>query len=362
MLCQICYTPLEQSNTIKLPCDCISCSDCLTSWILTQTKELYFLTNQELPCITSTCKRRFKVEEIFDKLETVQQNELNTALFDVYLKKTDDISKCPNTNCSYAGVIDNSMFCQDKVECGACDTKWREHSHYNVTEKVKDFIWNRGMKRNEVLSGFWQEIFTRRCPNCSVSIQKNGGCNHMTCEKCKHEFCWLCDQKHRGHNLKTCRFAFLIKASLLILSFANLLCLTSMVDVLFQLLSWTFRLLMGGVAFNLWALTLGALVHLFQTKKSVYTPNGVKRIPRRESNMAYYWLGAALIGLMGIIKFFDMYFTVGVVACVELILAGLFKHKLKKLRTKLTRLGAMIRYIKRNKTIIYVYIKSYLFR
>jgi len=33
---------------------------------------------------------------------------------------------------------------------------------------------------------------TKRCPSCFVVIEKNGGCPHMTCRNCKHEFCWGC--------------------------------------------------------------------------------------------------------------------------------------------------------------------------
>jgi hypothetical protein len=30
------------------------------------------------------------------------------------------------------------------------------------------------------------------CPKCGVNIEKQGGCDHMTCRKCHHNFCWQC--------------------------------------------------------------------------------------------------------------------------------------------------------------------------
>jgi hypothetical protein len=33
---------------------------------------------------------------------------------------------------------------------------------------------------------------TKQCPNCQAPTQKNKGCNHMTCLKCKAGWCWIC--------------------------------------------------------------------------------------------------------------------------------------------------------------------------
>lgn len=43
----------------------------------------------------------------------------------------------------------------------------------------------------------WISAHTKECPKCHSTIEKNGGCNHMTCRKCKYEFCWVCMGKTR---------------------------------------------------------------------------------------------------------------------------------------------------------------------
>jgi ariadne-1 len=38
----------------------------------------------------------------------------------------------------------------------------------------------------------WIHVNTKECTKCNSTIEKNGGCNHMTCRKCQNEFCWVC--------------------------------------------------------------------------------------------------------------------------------------------------------------------------
>lgn len=47
---------------------------------------------------------------------------------------------------------------------------------------------------------------TKDCPKCHICIEKNGGCNHMQCYNCKHDFCWMClgDWKCHGSEYYEC--------------------------------------------------------------------------------------------------------------------------------------------------------------
>lgn len=55
----------------------------------------------------------------------------------------------------------------------------------------------------EVADALWISANTKRCPKCTTPIEKNEGCNHMTCRKCRHEFCWICMQAWALHDAST---------------------------------------------------------------------------------------------------------------------------------------------------------------
>jgi ankyrin repeat/IBR domain-containing protein 1 len=54
-------------------------------------------------------------------------------------------------------------------------------------------------------ANLWIVKNSKPCPNvkCKAPIQKNEGCNHMKCSKCKHEFCWVCREEWKKHNSAT---------------------------------------------------------------------------------------------------------------------------------------------------------------
>lgn len=52
---------------------------------------------------------------------------------------------------------------------------------------------------NDSETANWINLNTRVCPKCNYAIEKNGGCNHMTCRQCQYEFCWICQGKWSLH-------------------------------------------------------------------------------------------------------------------------------------------------------------------
>ncbi len=37
----------------------------------------------------------------------------------------------------------------------------------------------------------WLARHTKPCGGCGARIQRNGGCNHIVCTRCRRHFCWV---------------------------------------------------------------------------------------------------------------------------------------------------------------------------
>jgi ariadne-1 len=57
--------------------------------------------------------------------------------------------------------------------------------------------------RNESETANWILANTKKCPKCSIRIEKNQGCNHMTCRSCQYDFCWTCMGDWKAHGTST---------------------------------------------------------------------------------------------------------------------------------------------------------------
>ena len=58
---------------------------------------------------------------------------------------------------------------------------------------------------DEIANKLWLLANTKPCPVCKSPVEKNEGCNHMTCSNrnCRHEWCWICLKPWQLHGQAT---------------------------------------------------------------------------------------------------------------------------------------------------------------
>ncbi|GAM36597.1 ariadne homolog [Talaromyces pinophilus] len=125
------------------------------------------------------------------------KDRYKTLLTRTYVDDKDNLKWCPAPNCEFA--IDCGVKARDlnkivpTVHC-ACKHSFCFGCGLNDHQPPPCSLVKMWLKKCEDDSetANWISANTKECPKCLSTIEKNGGCNHMTCRKCKHEFCWMC--------------------------------------------------------------------------------------------------------------------------------------------------------------------------
>ena len=103
-------------------------------------------------------------------------------------------------SCAFSFCCECRLAWHGLAPCANLATRWR-----NADEQGREELRRKYGKSvvDEVESAEWMLKHTKPCPNCSTSVEKNGGCNHITCRHCNFEWCWLCNCKYQpGHYRK----------------------------------------------------------------------------------------------------------------------------------------------------------------
>lgn len=115
-----------------------------------------------------------------------------TMLHKTYVDDIQNLKWCPFPNCTNAvqcKVTQNQLEqIVPSVECSAhhhfCfGCSLAEHQPATCTVAK---LWLKKCADDSETAN-WIAAHTKECPKCNSTIEKNGGCNHMTCKKCKYE-------------------------------------------------------------------------------------------------------------------------------------------------------------------------------
>lgn len=100
---------------------------------------------------------------------------------------------CPSVDCTYAIKVAYVESRPVRCKCGhefcfVCGENWHDPVKCRWLKK-----WIKKCDDDSETSN-WIAANTKECPKCNVTIEKDGGCNHMVCknQNCKHDFCWVC--------------------------------------------------------------------------------------------------------------------------------------------------------------------------
>lgn len=208
ILCKICYDEYTMYEHVWefQECKHAYCNECLGDYLTTHINEGAVL---DLVCPFPDCETEISPVDIkaLCNSETIAKYERFTVL--AALRADPNARWCPNVYCNN-GIKYNAST-MPWVYCNACKFEFcfhcmaERHDGVPCGEEALAYLKKKKESEESALSHFseWTEAmsaYVKPCPTCKSFIEKNDGCNHMTCGNptCRTQFCWLCLNLYTG--------------------------------------------------------------------------------------------------------------------------------------------------------------------
>ena len=220
--CPVCCNTFESATVFSLSCGHKFCLQCYLDYISS------FLHNGTLiRCISLLCSLtiphedlefllyapRIGKEEARKVAKNFDTNSLLASAAKAYIESNKSRWKwCPAPDCSHLTelIVRKNYDKNRKQDCDIlnfpivtcpADHEFCFDCQYENHLPCPCWIvklWIKKCKDDSETTN-WIQANTQACPQCDSLIEKNGGCNHMTCYKCKYEFCWICMTSWKEH-------------------------------------------------------------------------------------------------------------------------------------------------------------------
>jgi ariadne-1 len=154
--------------------------------------------SRALICPQPKCRVHADEDKVRALVGEAVREKFNQSLVSSYVENNKYLKWCASTPCCGRAICSTTieaLDCKCHPDCGhafcfACG----EDAHAPATCSMMEH-WLRKC-RDDSETANWIESNTKKCPKkeCQTPIQKTDGCNHMTCNRCRTHFCWLCGQ------------------------------------------------------------------------------------------------------------------------------------------------------------------------
>ena len=193
-MCSICMENHPDGDGFTLK-DCIAQHRfCVESMKMNLTSRIATgsVLSLRCPCYgRNNCSALFKEEEVdqlVDKASFVQYSRL------LELKTNPSARECP----SCLKFTSSGSEEKPEIVCSGCGTKFcymhnDAHPHSTCQEYTKS------TEKVDMRSLATVKTISQTCPKCKAPTQKISGCNHMTCQYCEADWCWLCGKEFNSN-------------------------------------------------------------------------------------------------------------------------------------------------------------------
>ncbi|XP_047315802.1 probable E3 ubiquitin-protein ligase ARI2 [Impatiens glandulifera] len=191
IMCDICMEDVPGNEVTKGDCGHGFCNSCWTEHFIVKINEGQ---SKRIKCMAHKCNAicdEAIVRNLVSKKHPDLAEKFDRILLESYIEDNKRVKWCPSTpHCGNAIRVEDDEFCE--VEC-SCGLQFCFHCLAEPHSPCSCLMWELWIKkcRDESETVNWITVHTKPCPKCHKPVEKNGGCNLVSCI-CGQAFCWLC--------------------------------------------------------------------------------------------------------------------------------------------------------------------------
>ncbi|KAJ1919948.1 hypothetical protein IWQ60_007110 [Tieghemiomyces parasiticus] len=194
-LCEICFSNEPDTPLYALACGHWFCVVCYHEYLGHKVRDEGLLTR--IQCPTAKCPNAVDEPSVEMLVSPRDFQRYQRLLLRSFVDDNDVMRWCPAPDCTY--VVEchtpqsalTSTVPTVRCRCGHAFCFGCGGGDHQPCICALAKMWIKKCTDDSETSS-WIDVHTKVCVKCRAVIEKNGGCNHMTCRKCGHEFCWVC--------------------------------------------------------------------------------------------------------------------------------------------------------------------------
>ncbi|KAI4298381.1 hypothetical protein L6164_031950 [Bauhinia variegata] len=191
IMCDICMEDVPSDESTRMDCGHCFCNNCWTEHFIVKINEGQ---SKRIRCMAHKCNAicdEAVVRTLVSKKQPDMAEKFERFLLESYIEDNKRVKWCPSTpHCGNAIRTEDDQLCE--VEC-SCGLQFCFSCLSEAHSPCSCLMWELWAKKcqDESETVNWMTVHTKPCPKCHKPVEKNGGCNLVSCI-CGQAFCWLC--------------------------------------------------------------------------------------------------------------------------------------------------------------------------